>query len=243
MKILTLDATANLASVACADNGIILSGYTSQHTVKSAQELPLLVHKALTACSWRADELDGVAFGCGPGSFTGTRVAASIVQGLAYGAHLFVLPVSSLTALAAWVERNHNPSSNAMILTCLDARMGEISAAIYARDSNGRMRCCKGGEERLLKASEVQVMVRQCVPQNTPLLAVGDGCAVLETNQCMPDYELLVTEVPSLATDIAYLACAEESSAWLVADKAQAVYLRGPDAWKTISQQSPKTPS
>jgi tRNA threonylcarbamoyladenosine biosynthesis protein TsaB len=71
--------------------------------------------------------LDGIAFGAGPGSFTGLRIACGVTQGIAFGANLAVVGVSTLLALAeaAQVER---------AVCCLDARMEQIYHAAYARN-------------------------------------------------------------------------------------------------------------
>ncbi len=77
--------------------------------------------------------LDGIAFGSGPGSFTGLRIACGVAQGLAYGARLPVVGVGTLHALAASVHADR-------IVACLDARMGEIYHAAFVRNE-GRLQC------------------------------------------------------------------------------------------------------
>ncbi len=74
--------------------------------------------------------LDGIAFGAGPGSFTGLRIACGVAQGLALGAGVPVVPVGTLLALA-------HASKAARVLACLDARMGEIYHAAYERAGSG----------------------------------------------------------------------------------------------------------
>lgn len=75
-------------------------------------------------------ELDGIAFGSGPGSFTGLRIACGVAQGMALGADLRLAPVCSLLALA-------EASGQDRVLSCLDARMGELYLAAYRREGDG----------------------------------------------------------------------------------------------------------
>jgi tRNA threonylcarbamoyladenosine biosynthesis protein TsaB len=82
------------------------------------------VHELLAEASVTLKQLDGVAFGAGPGGFTGLRLACGVTQGLAFGLDIPVVPVSTLQAMAL-------VSGEAFVWVCLDARMNEIYSASY----------------------------------------------------------------------------------------------------------------
>ena len=125
MKILALDTSTDYCSVA-----LWRDGDTDAREALAGQrhsELLLdMVDGLLRRHGLRAPDLDGIAFGAGPGSFTGLRIACGVTQGLALGAELPVVGVSTLMALAeaARAER---------AVCCLDARMGQIYHAAYTR--------------------------------------------------------------------------------------------------------------
>jgi tRNA threonylcarbamoyladenosine biosynthesis protein TsaB len=83
-------------------------------------------------------ELDGVAFGRGPGAFTGLRTACSVAQGLAFGAGLPVLPIDSLALIAEDAWARHGEAAR-QVWVAMDARMDEAYAAAYRRTDDGWM--------------------------------------------------------------------------------------------------------
>ena len=85
-----------------------------------------MVDELLKANSISIAQLDGIAFGKGPGSFTGVRIACGVAQGLALGANLNVVGVCTLQALA-------QASGRSKVIAALDARMGEIYLAAYEK--------------------------------------------------------------------------------------------------------------
>jgi tRNA threonylcarbamoyladenosine biosynthesis protein TsaB len=89
-----------------------------------------MLHRALGEAGWSLQDVDGIAFGSGPGSFTGVRIACGIAQGLALGADRPVVPVPTLAALAHEAYRRHGWQR---VLAGLDARMREVYVAAYAR--------------------------------------------------------------------------------------------------------------
>jgi tRNA threonylcarbamoyladenosine biosynthesis protein TsaB len=89
-----------------------------------------MVMDLLTEAGLVLSDLDGLAYGMGPGSFTGLRIACGVAQGLALGADLPVLGVSTLEALA---EEAWRPGGAGQVAACLDARMNEVYMGLYQR--------------------------------------------------------------------------------------------------------------
>ena len=99
---------------------------------RHAELLLPMCEELLAEAGLRRADLDAVAVGCGPGAFTGVRLAISAAQGIALALDLPVLPVSSLAALAMQA-----PDNGAAILAVIDARMGEVYAATFRRTADG----------------------------------------------------------------------------------------------------------
>jgi tRNA threonylcarbamoyladenosine biosynthesis protein TsaB len=136
MKILALDTATENCSVALRVGAAISS--TEQLTPRDHANLVLgMVDQLLSAAGVRLQDLDAIAFGRGPGSFTGVRLAAAVTQGLAYAAGRPVLPVSNLRALAHRALAEHPGATHALV--CADARMGEVYCAGYQPDAAGRL--------------------------------------------------------------------------------------------------------
>ena len=94
-----------------------------------------MIDELLAEAGCKLKDLDGLAFGRGPGGFTGLRIAAGVIQGLAYGAGLRVAPVSSLAAVAFLTSSPSCPSTpSSGVLVCNDARMNEVYWGCYRFD-------------------------------------------------------------------------------------------------------------
>jgi tRNA threonylcarbamoyladenosine biosynthesis protein TsaB len=128
MNILAVDTSADLCSVALltGDGEIARDREAGQR--HSSMLLPM-VEEVLSEAQLTLQQLDGIAYGAGPGSFTGLRIACGVVQGLAFAAELPVYGVSSLLALA-------EASGAEKVIAALDARMGEIYHAAFTRQDN-----------------------------------------------------------------------------------------------------------
>lgn len=129
MKILTLDTSAEYCSVALLLDGEVWNREVLAGQQHSALILPM-VRQALDETGLALVQLDGIAFGAGPGSFTGLRIACGVSQGLAFGAGLPVMGISTLEALA-------QEAGNKRVIAVLDARMKEIYHAAYEKTTGG----------------------------------------------------------------------------------------------------------
>jgi tRNA threonylcarbamoyladenosine biosynthesis protein TsaB len=136
IKLLTIDtATSSAYSVALTIGDATQERFVVAEQKSSDMILPLL-QTLLAEAGVTLKQLDAIAFGCGPGSFTGARLAASIVQGLCFGCDLPTIPISTLQALAQGTWREHGAER---ILLALDARMQEIYWAAYELNTNKLM--------------------------------------------------------------------------------------------------------
>jgi tRNA threonylcarbamoyladenosine biosynthesis protein TsaB len=127
MQILAIDTSTEFLSLALWLNGRVLSRDIHAGQTHSQKILPTL-RTLLDEAKIELTALDGIAFGAGPGSFTGLRIACGVSQGLAFGANLPVVAVSTLQALA-------QQSGAEKVIACLDARMGEIYHAAYEKQN------------------------------------------------------------------------------------------------------------
>jgi len=122
MKLLAIDTTEAACSAALYLDGTVSARYEIAPRRHSALILPML-QQLLADAGLALAQLDGLAFARGPGSFTGVRIAAGVIQGVALGADLPVVPVSSLQALAQRALREHDARH---VLAAFDARMNEV---------------------------------------------------------------------------------------------------------------------
>lgn len=130
MKILAIDTATEACSAAVITPTECASRYEEVGQGHSGHILAM-VDAVLAETGTALADLDAVAFGRGPGSFTGVRLAASVAQGLAFGARLPVVPVSSLRALAQRALESPGGRSAASLLVCADARMKEVYWACF----------------------------------------------------------------------------------------------------------------
>lgn len=128
MKILSLDTSTEACSAAIWTDGVVLERFETDS--RHSERILPMVDELLAEAGLALTQFDAIAFGRGPGSFTGLRIATGVAQGLAYGAGLPVIPVSSLAALAQGVDAPK-------VLAALDARMNQVYWGAYRKNQMG----------------------------------------------------------------------------------------------------------
>lgn len=198
MKILALDtATENCSAALWIDGNLLQREAEAErgHAELILGMIDDLLHESATQLA----NLDAIAFGRGPGSFTGVRLAASVTQGLAFGADVPVVPISDLRAVAQRATSQH-------ILVCNDARMQEVYWGCFERGPNGLM--LPVGIERVSKPSEVHLPSEWA---GTSPFGAGRGFAAYTSlRESLADHltNIDATLLPS-AREIALLAVAD----------------------------------
>ncbi len=240
MKILALDTATEACSAALLSNGNVYE----RHEIaprRHAELILAMVDGVLAQAGLGLNDLDAIAFGRGPGAFTGVRIAAGVTQGLALGAGLPVIPLSTLATLAQGAidksagsgfgrpqgarrvgatDGAHHKS--ATLLPAIDARMGEIYWATYASAQDGLVRLVS--EEQVTSPDAVQV------PANKQIFGVGSGWATYRARlEGILDKQItgIDPECYPLAKDMLPLAVREfNAERYVPAEQALPVYLR-----------------
>ena len=225
MNLLAFETSSRLGSVALET----AAGVTVRELGMPREQTERLLattDELLSAAGIELTSLDGIAFGRGPGSFTGLRVSVAVAQGLAAASGVPLLPVSSLLCLAerAWHEM---PFERALV--CVDAHMGEVYSAIAER-RGGMVEIV--GEERLSAPGDV------APPKAAPWCAVGNGFAA-HADALAPLMRAAAMVLPELVPSAAALLprAKRDLEAGLATAPAAAlpVYLREQTAWRRSS--------
>lgn len=151
VKILAVDTATEACSAALYINGELFECYQlapREHT----QLILQMIEQLLEQQQLSLKQLDALAFGRGPGSFTGVRIATGVVHGLAFASELPVVPVSTLAAIAQYT---HQQSGCRQVLAGIDARMGGIYWGAYALGDDGLMQL--QGTEQIASPDALQL--------------------------------------------------------------------------------------
>jgi tRNA threonylcarbamoyladenosine biosynthesis protein TsaB len=201
MKLLALDTATEACSVSLAIGAARIDRYIELERGHAEQILPM-VESVLAEGGIALGDLDAIAFGRGPGGFTGVRLAASVVQGLAYGAGLGVVPISNLAAVARQVAGIEPEATK--VLVANDARMREVYWSHYALSTDDRT-------PRPSTDEQVSPPASVTLPTHAPgerWVAAGRGLRVWPelADRCRSAGALLHAELLPRAADILELA-------------------------------------
>lgn len=222
MLLLGIETATRHLSVALWRDGTVTERHAEMPNGGSDWVLPR-IRQLLGESGASIRDLDGIAFGAGPGSFTGLRLACGIAQGIAWGLNIPLLPVSSLEALAL-------ASGQIRVWTCIDARMNEVYSAAYLAEAD----------------HVVQLMEPVCQPPQAvcpPILdgmwGVGDGFASYPDSLGVGQHGLagVSPAVFPRSSDVLRLAARRfESGEGMTAAMAQPIYVRDKVALTTAER-------
>jgi tRNA threonylcarbamoyladenosine biosynthesis protein TsaB len=215
--ILAIETSTEACSAALCIRGEVLERYVLAPRQHAALILPM-IESLLAEADIGVQRLDAIAFGRGPGAFTGVRIAAGIVQGIAFAAELPVIPVSTLAALALGALRE---TAERQVMAALDARKDEVYWACFRQE----------GDALVLQGSEV-VCLPATVPQPGQGRWVGAGSGWLAYGEALlqrseADVIRVLPDLEPRAGDVARLGLNDFLRGKAVAaDAAVPVYLR-----------------
>jgi tRNA threonylcarbamoyladenosine biosynthesis protein TsaB len=218
VKLLALDTATELCSAALWLEGRVLTREDLRPRA-SAMLILQMVQQLLVESGLALRQLDAIAFGRGPGAFTGVRLAAAVVQGLAFAAEIPLLPISDLRALAQ--QAFAQPGTPERALICQDARMAQVYWGCFERDGVAR----EAGAEAVSAPSALSL------PQSwagQSVCGAGSGFEAYPEVSIMAGRSLqpVLSHLRPRALEIAQLAAAEGLAKAVAPEAAQPVYLR-----------------
>lgn len=237
-NILSLEASTAVCSVAlCNQSGSekktldLFESTPKSHT----QKILPMVDALLTEQNLSVNELDAIAFACGPGSFTGLRIATSVAQGLAFAANLPVIGVSTLKAMAWGAKQEGLIKAGQTCVICLDAKMDELYLAAWKLESEHLIPVV---DEVLIKPdAAVEAIASLNLDE---MIILGDGADLLPIESADLIEKIISRDATCIphakyVSDLAILAW--DNNEVQSPEQAEPTYLRGKNAWKTVAEQ------
>lgn len=166
IRLLGIETSSEACSVAVSEGDQVLCRHQQQPRGHAELILPA-IRGLLDEAGFGLKDLDAIAFGRGPGSFTSLRIGIGVVQGLAWGAGLGVVPVSSLAVLAQGAVARENIQPGSTIVTAVDARMDEVFHATFLVNAAG------GVDVQGSECVDLPTAIR--LPHTGSLIGVGNG--------------------------------------------------------------------
>ena len=235
-KILAIDTALSSCSVALSDHGSVSS--LREHEPRQHIRLVLpMVDDLLQQSGLSILDIDAIGFNQGPGSFTGLRIGMGVVQGLAFGADIPVMPVSTLQSMAQAAIDQTPLSADRLVMPLIDARMNEVYWAIY-KNTDGRARsvCADAlnNPEDVGRIILEQDILKQGIPGQTAdsniAIGVGDGWQfrdriAVQPNEIKEQLTSDAVQVLALAVD------AYEQGLAVSVEQVEPLYLRNEVSW------------
>ncbi len=223
-NILALDASTEICSVAILSDGKLIDRVSDLPRAHANLLLPM-VDELLAETGLCLDGLDAIAFGAGPGSFTGLRICTGIVQGLAFGAGLPVVAVSSLEAMAFAAQQQYPHASHCV--TAIDARMDEVYWAAYGMRNDTPEEVTA---PQVSAVTETDQQLRDWLSEKAAV-GVGTGWTLLQQSKSL--LHNCEAEFWPQASAVARLAdCMFTAGRVIDAVNVEPVYLRNEITWK-----------
>ncbi|MGB0473592.1 MAG: tRNA (adenosine(37)-N6)-threonylcarbamoyltransferase complex dimerization subunit type 1 TsaB [Porticoccaceae bacterium] len=220
--ILAVDTSTEACSVALQIGDKTIAKFADEPRSHSRLLMPM-VQRVLAEADIRVNQLDAIGVSIGPGSFTGLRIGFAAVQGMAYGADIPVVPVSTLELLSATYRRQANPQEGE-IIALLDARMSEFNLGRYQLGQNNQIALLEADQ---LVSSEHAI---QLIQANKPSAVIGDAGNLFEL---APQFAELFTQIHPNAVDLLPIAQQQLADGLAVnIESVDLVYLRGTEAWQ-----------
>ena len=219
--LLALEASGDACSVALLTN----AGTDQERVIASYKKAPMqqaklmlpAIQALLDSASLKMDQLHAVAYGCGPGSFTGLRLVCSVVQAIGFTNNIPAIPVSSLAAIA---QSAHLEYQWKQVLVAFDARKGQLYWGAYQLNESGCMELM--GEEKLMAPEEIDLLAF------AGWRGVGDGWRVyretLSQRGKLP-VQIGMIESPSAEAILTLARQKFANKVWISASDAIPVYL------------------
>lgn len=176
MKILALDTSATVATVAITDDLTPLAEYTVNNKNTHSETLLPMIESALGALSMKISDIDLFALSAGPGSFTGVRIGAATIKGLAFGSKKPCVEASTLEALA-----NNLLFHKGLICPVMNARRSQVYTALFRSDGKALTRLMPDSALAIAELDELLAKYAE------PVALVGDGYEITEAGLTATD--------------------------------------------------------
>jgi tRNA threonylcarbamoyladenosine biosynthesis protein TsaB len=236
----TSTSTGTIALISEQGSAVTVVHRVIEGVTGHAAEILPMAYSILTDAGLSKNALDAVAFGQGPGAFTGVRVACGVAQGMSLALDIPVIPIGALPAVAAQVAPAHGAS---LLYVALDARMDEVYFGVYAESASTQLVAVQppvllAARDVLRFIADREPLWKKRTPEKTSVTVVGEGWSLVSALQSLPVAWVLddLTARPD-ARSVATLALlAWKSGQTIAPEHAAPLYLRDKVAFTTLER-------